>query len=80
MGEARVRLLFNTTAFGSSAPQIPAAQWLADLDELAGKRGETLQAEQMRIAQNTLKVAWIAAGAAIVAVLVGVLTWVFPPH
>jgi hypothetical protein len=54
MGEARVRLLFNTNAFGSSALQIYAAEWLAELDEAAKKRTEVLQAKQTELAENTL--------------------------
>jgi hypothetical protein len=80
MGEARVRLEFNTNAFGKSALQIFAGEWLAELDETARKRTEALQAKGMALAENTLKVAWIAAGAAILAVLIGLVAWLFPLH
>jgi 3'-phosphoadenosine 5'-phosphosulfate (PAPS) 3'-phosphatase len=87
MGEARVRLEFNTSAFGKSSLQIFAAEWLAELDEVARKRteaqrlkDEAFQAEQRAVGQSTLKAAWIAAGAAIIAVVIGILTWIFPLH
>ena len=48
-----------------------AKAWLAEIDEKQRKTDEALQIKQMKMARNTLKVAWIAAGAAIV----GIFDW-----
>jgi hypothetical protein len=48
MGEARVRLVFNTNGFGSSN-RIYAGKWLAELDEVQRARNEALQVEQTRV-------------------------------
>jgi hypothetical protein len=58
--------------------KVSALIWLAEIDEEARKRTEALQAEQTRLAENTLKAAWIAARAAIIAVIVGILAWIHP--
>jgi hypothetical protein len=57
-----------------------ASKWLAEIDDEARKHTEAHQAEQTRLNKSTLIAAWIAAGAAIVAVVVGILTWLFPLH
>jgi hypothetical protein len=87
MGEARVRLEFNTKAFGKSALQIFAAEWLAELDERDRKHAEALQAEQMRLmveqtrlTKSANKAAWVAACVAIGAALVALLAWIHPIH
>jgi hypothetical protein len=49
-------------------------------DEEARKRNEALRVREMALARSTLKAAWIAAGAAIVEIVVGIFTWLFPPH
>ena len=64
MGEASMRQLSKT---GGAHPPFMLA-WLAELDEAARKRTEALQAKQTQLAENTLMAAWIAAGAAIVAI------------
>jgi hypothetical protein len=75
-GEDYVRL-----TWGGPAARHPAAKaWLAKLDEAKQKADEARDAEQRAVSQSTLRAAWIAAGAAIVAVLVGILTWLFPLH
>jgi hypothetical protein len=79
MGEAEVRLQYGAPGFGGTR-QISARKWLGELDEAHGKRAEALQAEQTRLGKSTLVAAWIAAGAAIIAVVVGILTWIFPLH
>jgi hypothetical protein len=79
MGEARVRLVFNTNGFGSSN-RIYAGKWLAELDEVQRARNEALQVEQTRVNKSTLKAAWIAAYAAIGANVVTILAWIFPLH
>jgi hypothetical protein len=79
MGEAAVRLQFDVSGF-SYPRQNSARDWLAELEEAHRKRNEALQAEQMRMAQNTLNAAMIAAGAAIITVVISILAWVFPLH
>jgi hypothetical protein len=86
LGEAFVRQACNGNFYpnsmdGSPHPtKVSALIWLAELDEEASKRSEALQASEMALARSTLKAAWIAAGAAIIAIVVGVLTWLFPLH
>jgi hypothetical protein len=79
LGEARVRLIIASgrfePPFGDSE-----REWLAEHDEAAGKRTEALQAEQTRVNKSTLKAAWIAAYAAIGAIAVTILAWIFPLH
>jgi hypothetical protein len=78
MGEPYVRQMCSGKEGFPHPFSVCAQAWLAERDDATRKRTEALQAEQMKMAWNTLKVAWIAAGAAIVAVVVGVLTWLFP--
>jgi len=80
IGEAQVRLQFNTNAFGTSALQIYAGMWLAEFDEEARRRTEALQAKRTQLAENTLRVAWFAVYAALGAIVVGILAWIFPLH
>ena len=69
-----------TTGF-SSPFQISARKWLAELDEAQRKRDEAQQAKlPAQRSESTLKAAWIAAIAAIVAVAVTILAWIFPLH
>src|SRR5580700_10880239 len=83
LGEAQVRLQFG--AIGFSYPrQNYAREWLAEIDEDRHTRNEALQTEQTQVNKSTLKAAWIAAYAAIGAVVVTVLgtvvtilVWVF---
>ena len=66
---------------GSAHPMtVSALIWLAEQDEDSRKRTEALQAEQTRLNKSTLMAAWIAAGAAIIAVVVTILAWIFPLH
>jgi hypothetical protein len=86
VGEAFVRQACNGNFYpnghdGSPHPmKVAALIWLAEIDEEARKRTEALQASEMALARSTLKAAWIAAGAAIIAIVVGILTWLFPLH
>jgi len=66
----------NAQDGSTNAMKVSALIWLAEIDEEARKRTEALQAEQTRLAENTLKPAWIAAGAAIIGVIVGILAWI----
>lgn len=79
LGEAYVRLQFNTIGF-SSPFQISARKWLADLDEAHLVRNEALQAKQTQQSESPLKAAWIAAYAAIIAALVAIVAWIYPLH
>jgi|ERR1700693_2081411 hypothetical protein len=84
LGEAQVRLQFG--AIGFSYPRQNYARiWLAEIDEDRLAHNEALQTKQMRLAQSASRAAWIAAYAAIGAVIVTVLgtvvtilAWVFP--
>jgi hypothetical protein len=94
MGEARVRLEFNTRAFGSSALQIYAGEWLAGIDEANRKHRETErkslfahQVKETQRSESTLKATWIAVYVAIgafifsaIAVIISVLSWLYPHH
>jgi hypothetical protein len=79
LGELQVRLIFMTTGF-SSPFQISARKWLAELDEAQRKRDEAQQAKLAQQSESTLKAAWIAAIAAIVAVAFTILAWIFLLH
>jgi CHASE3 domain sensor protein len=86
MGEAKVRLIVTSGGFGSPL-QASAVEWLAELDEAERSRHEALQFQQTGLAQSAAKAAWIAAYAAIGAVVVTVigaivtiLAWVYPRH
>ena len=59
---------------------VSARIWLAEIDEDARKRNEALLAEQTRLNKSTLRAAWIAAYAAIGAIAVTILAWIFPLH
>jgi hypothetical protein len=78
MGEARVRLEFNTNAFGKSALQIFAAQWLAELDEATRKRAEARHVEETARSRSTLIAAWIAAIGTIVSIILMFALWDHP--
>jgi hypothetical protein len=80
MGEAYVR---QVTKAGDGFPspfRNSAIAWLAELDEKQRERDEAHQAEQMRIGRSTLKAAWIAVGAGIGAIVVTILSWLYPRH
>jgi CHASE3 domain sensor protein len=80
LGELQVRLIFMTTGF-SSPFQISARKWLAELDEAQRKRDEAQQrAKLAQQSERTLKAAWIAACAAIGAIVVTILAWIFSLH
>jgi hypothetical protein len=69
------------STWGSGAARIPSARaWLAEIDEARRKADEARQAKVEQQSQSTLWAAWIAAGAVIVAVVIGILAWVFPLH
>ena len=55
-----------------------AVEWLGEVDEAQRKVDEALQAKGMALAENTLKVAWFAVYAALGAIVVGILAWIFP--
>jgi hypothetical protein len=86
MGEAYVNQLVRRhvtpTPWHGSPDQFTSAAvaWLAELDAKRRDRAEALQSEQTLFNRSTLRVAWIAAIAAIVAVVVGILAWCFPLH
>ena len=75
MGEAYVRRVMSMPGGLPYPLHISATRWLTEIDEEAKKRAEALQAEQMRFNKSTLRAAWIAAGAAIVGILVTVGLW-----
>jgi len=79
MGERNVRLQFGVLGF-SYPRQNYARDWLAEFDEAQELLDEGRYAELMRMNKSTLKAAWIAAGAAILAVLIGIGAWIFPLH
>jgi len=84
MGLARVRMLVGT----SGLPQhmmSDAIQWVALGEEKERHRRigfeveqQQIAREQRKIALSTLRAAWIAAGAAIIAIIVACLAWIFP--
>ena len=86
LGADRVRLYL----ISGQLPQgylVAATTWLAQLDADERARNERLQAEQAKIATSADKAAWIAAKAAIAAVVltivglvVGIVAWRFPLH
>jgi hypothetical protein len=80
MGEERVRLEFNTRAFGKSSLQIFAAMWLAELDEAAKKRTEALQAEQTWLGKIAAYGAIGAIVVGIIGICVAIILWRFPRH
>jgi hypothetical protein len=71
MGAAQVRILMPHNLRSDYVPY--AAKWLAEQDEAERLRNKASQA-------STQKAAWIAAVAAILAVVVTVLAWLFPLH
>ncbi|MGO8845119.1 MAG: hypothetical protein ACLQFI_07285 [Methylocella sp.] len=86
LGAAKTRLLLATDTLQRHLVT-PAAQWLAELDEIDRTRNKAFQVSQMRIALSAERAAWIAAlaamSAAAIATATGVLTilvWVFPSH
>jgi hypothetical protein len=80
MDEAYVRQMCSSNMGFPPPFSISAITWLAEREAAARERTEALQAKEMALVQSTLKAAWIAAGAAIIAVVVGILTWIFPLH
>ena len=71
MGVEAVRQFYNGNVWPNGHPtKVAASIWLAEIDEETGKHNEALQAEQTRINRSSLKAAWIAAGAAIIAIMV----------
>jgi len=74
MGAEQVRLLLPSNLGSDLIPY--AAKWLGEKDEAERLRSRVAQA-------NTQMAAWIAAAAAIIAVAVTVVAWLFPrlpPH
>ena len=80
MGEAYLRLIMTTSGGFDSPSGDAAREWLAEREEAARERTEALQAEQTRLAQSTLRAAWIAIYAALGAIAVTILAWIFPLH
>jgi hypothetical protein len=72
LGETQVRLII---ASGKYHPPFgdAAREWLAE----QRANNEAFQAEQTRLAESTLKAAWIAAIAAIVGIIVTVVVSIF---
>jgi hypothetical protein len=76
------------STWGGSGVRHPAAKaWLAMLDKARRVEDEKWRAEQTRMAKSTLRVSnqtlWVAiigAGAAIIAVVISYLAWQYPPH
>jgi hypothetical protein len=76
LGEAYVRQAYSGGLWPSSSSGYPhpttvnALAWLAEIGEEGRKRTDAIQTEQTRLNKSTLRAAWIAAGAAIVGILV----------
>jgi hypothetical protein len=68
MGEARVRLTYQSSGFSADF-QIVAREWLAELEEARLERTEKLQAEQTRLA----RIAACGSIGAIVAAILGAI-------
>jgi hypothetical protein len=72
LGEAQVWLKFRNRASGD-AFQFDAVEWLAERQEAKRKVDEERS-------KSILWAAWIAAGAALAAVVIGIGAWLFPLH
>jgi CHASE3 domain sensor protein len=86
LGEAHVRLVFNTTDFAPSLHD-SAREWLAELDEAQRALKEAQQAKKTQRLESPVKATWItvyvAVGAlvlSIIAIIISVLTWLYPRH
>lgn len=79
LGEAQVRLVLNEEEF---APSLHDAvrEWLAELTEAH-------QAKEAHRSESTVKATWItvylavgALGLSVIAIIISVLSWVYPRH
>jgi len=77
LGVERVRLMASTGGLAQSMHR-RALEWIAEHDELRKRERLAAEAEQNRLTLRTLTMAQIAAWAAVVAVGVSVLAWLFP--
>jgi hypothetical protein len=80
MGELYVRRAMQMTDRFPFPFENSAREWLAERDEAQRPMREARKAKAAEQSERTLRAAWISAGAGIVTILVGILTWLFPLH
>jgi hypothetical protein len=76
-GEAQVRLLISSGSFPTHLNTL-AVKWLKQKDEEAQQRSEAYQNSQMHATLSARNAAWVAAVAALLALGVAVLQWLWP--
>ena len=80
MGELYVRRAMHMTDRFPFPLENSAWEWLAERDEAQRPMREARRAKVAAEQFGRIQAAWIAAGAGIVTILVGILTWLFPLH
>jgi hypothetical protein len=77
LGVERARLMASTGTLPHHMHG-RALEWIAEHDELQKRERLAAEAEQKQLALRTLTMAKVAAWAAVVAVMISVLAWLFP--
>jgi hypothetical protein len=87
MGIERVRQIMNGEGFPHHPHNMFARAWLAEKDKEDKEKGEAHQAKEMALAQSTGQATWrtfyVAIGAlvlSIIAIIISVLTWLYPRY
>jgi hypothetical protein len=80
MGELYVRRAMQMTDGFPFPFRNSALAWLAELNETQRQMREALETKLTRQSESTVRAAWIVALAAIGAIVVGILTWLFRLH
>jgi hypothetical protein len=80
MGELYVRRAVQMSDRFPFPFENSAREWLAERDEAQRPMREARQAKVAEQSERTLRAAWIAGGAVIVTILVGILTWLTALH
>jgi hypothetical protein len=80
MGELYVRRAMQMSDRFPFPFENSARAWLAERDEAQWPIREARQAKLTRQSESKIRAAWIAALAAILAVIVSILAWTFPLH
>jgi hypothetical protein len=80
MGELYVRRAMQMTNRFPFPFENSAWEWLAERDEAQWPMREARQAKVAEQSERMLRATWIAAGAGIVTILVGILAWLITLH
>jgi hypothetical protein len=80
MDELYVRRAMHMTDRFPFPLENSAWEWLAERDEAQRPMREARRAKVAAEQFGRIQAAWIAAGAGVVTILVGILTWLFPLH